>query len=258
VKTTYKILLAAAVISMTGCATNSDHSEYRAALQKVVDQKMTSAMGGTGLCLPVSSSSNMAGDAYIAHECQKQTPKGYDFSMAQDAPKDQMQLMDELRKKGYVKFGSPYTCHYQSGNLFTGTTNKNKTMLPVATTNKDVRFVQHQVAEFLMGDVDRGSLCIGHFDITKIVSATTPHFNSKYSMKTVAVTADIGLKGVMRLGKNSPLLKNALKSDSGDADRIRKDIFTISAILGESSKDHWKVMQVTHFGPAQKTASASS
>jgi hypothetical protein len=35
-------------------------------------------------------------------------------------------------------------------------------------------------------------------------------------------------------------------------------LFISSAILGKTAKDHWKVMKVTHFGPAQKAAGASS
>lgn len=252
-KTTHKIILAGMVLSLTGCAADSQHSAYRAALQKAVDQKMTTMMGGTGICLPVSDSSSLSGDAYIAHQCLKQTPKGYAFSMPEKMLNSDKDIFDSFIKNGYIKYGAPYTCHYTASEMFGGTADKQAVMRPVAIKNKDLRFSVHHVNE-VFGPVQRGSLCVGHFEVTKIETATDPHFNSQYSMKTVAVVADIGIKGVIRLGKDSPLLKSA-PSALKNGNAIKEHVFTISAILGEAAKGHWKTLKVTDLKAAAQPKS---
>lgn len=244
----YKFFIIAASVSMAGCAAHSNQAEYRSALQKAADSKITSIMGSTGYPLPISSNGALTGSSRYSSKCQNQTPKGYDFSVYSGLQKEHVEFLSALKNGGYIRFGSPYMCQYKSS---WGNGDKTVKMIPVSITNdKEARFVHHTTSEIL-GTETYGILSVGHFYVTKITSATHPHFNSQYSMKTVAVTGDIGLRGIARLGNDNFMLKSLEEKNHISENQIRNSIITISAILGESSGDHWKPLKITHFSFAK-------
>lgn len=245
-KLKYKFLVLVVSASMAGCATQSDHAEYRTALQKAADVKIISLMGSTGYSLPISSNGAVIGSRRYSFKCQDQTPKNYDFSVYAGLPKERMEILTSLKDGGYINFGKSYICYYKDSF----DEKKPVKMIPVVTTNKEARFVHHTINTGL-GTETYGILSIGHFYVTKITSETHPHFNSQYSMKTVAVTGDVGLRGVMRLGNESFIVKKLEKENHLSAEQIRNSIITISAILGKSSEDHWKALKVTHIAFAK-------
>lgn len=161
------------------------------------------------------------------------------------------ETLDKFNKHGYIRIGKPYTCHYKYTQEFGGTVHKTAEMIPVAIlkNNDDVRLVNMKTGNAFYGDQHIKELCVGRLKVTKIVSATKPHFNSKYSMKTAYVTADFGVIGIERLA-NAKMLKNKPKD-------YRSDFMTVSAIMGETSSGHWETLKITKMAVAHPVSPAS-
>lgn len=234
-----KVVLATAVVAMAGCSMAGNHQEYKKALNQSIQKIADDRAGGDGVCTRITIPGFEFGQMNAAYQCQKQTPEGYDFSVAKDMSKGDQKDLDNLTKAGYIKFGSPYVCQYREKQIFGPPKMKSAQMVPVKILDRDdARFVHHDIVVTLFGDkANVGSLCVGKVTVDKIVSVTDPHFNPKYSMKTVAITANAGLQGASRLAKVEG--KSVLEKHS----------FAISAILGKEGGGKWKVLKVTNLSP---------
>lgn len=243
-----KILLSLGVIALAGCATEASHHElYKKAIQTAFDKKITARTGGNGICFETTTDNSLSipNYKYIADQCLGSLPKGAQFSYAKSASQEFKENLSDLEKGGLIKTGKPYTCHYAETNLF-GMKNSYQVMMTpvyIKSTTHDVRFHQ-RVVNTMLGHQKNGYLCIGHFEVTKIVSATKPHYNSQYSMKTSYVVANIGLRGMMRVEKNNPALLKKIDAHTKDIKKIKNSLFTIKAVLGEESAHHWEVVEI--------------
>lgn len=156
--------------------------------------------------------------------CSKTDLNGYQFARAASSPSNS--YLSFLEKIGFAKAGKEISCSGQNA-------------IPFAI--KKSPYVSAETSE-----TGGEYVCIGNLTATKIVSATSPHYSSKYSMKTVVVNADIGIQGISdKMLKMYPPIKQALKEkNKSGISTLNRNFGTVTVVLGEISPTHWKVMHV--------------
>lgn len=226
------------VVLLFGCANNQQHvTAYKKALQIALVNEAWQKKLGDGFCFKLYSSFPQGKD-YVNYLCRDQVPKGYQFAVSR---KTYEVLFKRFDTYGYSSSGNPFVC-----KVVNSINTKEKFIkIPIKIIkNKDFRFVIHKNSEGYVS----GYSCSGRLSITKIVSATKPHFDSLYGMKTSVVTAYAGLIDTKQLEIKDKKYEGKMFKGNKKTEKIERNKFiTITGLLGEEARNHWKVLDIYRF-----------
>nr|WP_226856688.1 hypothetical protein [Acidithiobacillus caldus] len=233
-------LLAVSAALLSGCsAIGGNDSAYRAAMQTYLESVMKSDNGSpqTAFCLSVYSGGT--GTDYSS-DCNSEVAKGYSFATPVSQLKNQNLIA--LESAGLIHIGKQFDCVVKGIGFFGPAPVYHYPVIPVKM-NKGATYVDNFGGQ---------KICFGGVKVAHVLSATKPHFNSKYSMKTSVVRFSVGYSGIsMDLVKKSPDLKKKILGDRHESVReaMRKSEI-VTAVLGKESSNHWKVLKLVSAKPA--------
>lgn len=156
-------------------------------------------------------------------DCSKTALGGYQF--ARVASSQSNPYLSFLEKIGVAKAGKEISCSQKAIPFFV----KKSPYVSVETSETGGEYV-----------------CIGNLIATRIISATSPHYNSKYSMKTVVVSANIGIQGISEkmLEMYPPIKQKLEEKNKSGISKLNSKFGTVTVVLGELSPTRWKVLHI--------------
>jgi hypothetical protein len=193
------IAVSMASVLMSGCAKTST-DDYSKAINRYMDSKFAD---GAGACYSLQNSAFDSPSLSFKHQdpdqilnhCKKLLNKEYPIALPNvPAESNEISTLTYIASHGYLEENKASCSYETSHNTLLGDISANPK--PVIThfhyeidqfrpSSKNVKYV------LPTGFFGGKELCFGPAHVSKIISSTKPHYNDKYSAKTVQIVAEI-------------------------------------------------------------------